>query len=330
MSRPRTPLDPAKVERVRRYLSVATDAGFRLAAVLHRMKSAGFQIESRQDTVQKFKQRERDTLSEPNDLDEMLRFFTQHPTGIQMVGMISVGADNSATLSKPTAPEQLVYLAAAGTPKPENLTRGIRLASIAIEGSQWGLGSVFASVTVACGNWRGLTVERGRIVMECHPAMLTLECDNGWSEPRQVISTTFGGSKVLLVRGGSTRYDPFWDVAGIAGPVGKFMTDGSFAHVEGLLPGSEIVVTFGTWLGDIGDAPSGQELPKIEEVGAIDGLVILGADEIGRPIQEDARGYKRRLISEIRKAALGADSDSYVELSRCVLRAVERVTGDEN
>ena len=155
MSRPRIQLDPAKVASVRRYWSVATDAGFSLPAVLHRMKSADFQIESHQDTVQKFKQGERDTLSEPKDLDEMLRFFTQHPSGLLMVGMISVGADNSETLSKPTAPKQLVYLAPAGTPDPENLTRGIRLASIAIAGTQWGLGCVFASITVGCSNWDG-------------------------------------------------------------------------------------------------------------------------------------------------------------------------------
>ena len=53
-------------------------------------------------------------------------------------------------------------LAAAGTPKPENLTGTIRLATIVIEGSQWGDDTVYGFVTVSCENWEGSAVRRGR------------------------------------------------------------------------------------------------------------------------------------------------------------------------
>ncbi len=314
--------DQEKEELVRSALKAATKMRANLEALLDMMRTDGFDIKSPAHTVQKFKSGERSLQT--GDLEKMFRYF--HGTDYGQVILKRAGIAsrkipaNILTTSSAPLPQRI---AAASPPRPENLTGSIRLASILIEGTQWGRGTVCTSITVACADWHGCAVQRGRVEMDPHPGRLADDGINGLPEAIVVTAQGYGRTgQVAVARGCSTAYDPFWDVTGIGMPIGRFTTDGDFAPLEGLSPGTNVTVTFGTWLGDIEPMNSAPDAVPGDDTSATDGLALVNADKSDSRMT-DPKGYKRRLISIIRSTALNARPDGYVELSKCTLEIVE-------
>lgn len=226
-------------------------------------------------------------------------------------------------LEAPTStPELPIRIAAGSRTGPECLTGTIRLASISLEGSQWGRGTVGISITVGCSAWHGFAVQRGRVAMDPGSGALTREGEASWAQPRELTTTAYGRpGKVVATFGGSTRNDPFWDLHGVDTPIGKFESSPEFAPLEWVRPGTEISVTFGTWLGDVqvqATSSSSDEWAMLT-----DGLAPVNTDWPEQPQIDDPKGFKRRLISIIRSTGLNAGPDGYVELSRCKLLVAE-------
>lgn len=224
--------------------------------------------------------------------------------------------------TSPSSPSQLpVRIAAGSRPMLECLTKTIRLASVSIEGAQWGLGTASFSITVGCGDWHGFAVQRGRVAMDPGSGALTREGEAYWAQPRELTTNAYGRPGMVLADlGGSTRYDPFWDLLGIGSPIGHFESTPDFAPLEGLQPGIQITVTFGTWLGDVqqqAPSPSDDEWPMLT-----DGLAPVSTERLEHLRIDDPKAFKRRLISLIRNTGLDAGPDGYVELSRCRLLVV--------
>jgi len=205
----------------------------------------------------------------------------------------------------------------AGTPRITNLTSGMHIASVAIEGSQWGFGTVGIAVTIACPSWHGFAVQRGRVVMDPHPGRLTEQAEGYWSEVREYTTEAYGRpGKAVVMLGYCTRLDPYWEVAGKDSPIGKFATGPEFAPLEGLSPGDRVTVTFGTWLGDMQDCEAVVEAGSGDASFLTDGLAAITRSENSTLIT-DVEAKKRRLIALIRQTGLKSAPDGYTELVTC-------------
>ena len=268
-------------------------------------------------------------LSDEQDFHELHSFLTVHE-----VGMFLRGAKREASLSHGNAkpdggrrpvevPSQMMLrIRQAGPPVLENLTGKIELATIVIEGSQWGPGNVWLDVTIACADWHGYAVQRGRIGIKPNPGKASCG-DAYWNAPREYLTQGYGRKgKVTVTLGCCTDYNPFWDVAGVDMPIGKFSTGPEFAWLNGLSPGDQVSAAFGTWLSDVQQSGSLLVAGDAQDALLTDGLapVKLALDETA---VDDPKGYKRRLISIIRATGLDVAPDGYVELSRCAIRVEE-------
>ncbi len=306
-------------ELVLRGLMAAQDVGTGVQKLLTKMKTEGFDIRSSDELVAKYKTGQRSLKT--GDVARMQGYFTKTEFGRFLLGVAGGSTVTASVAGKAAPPAALpVKIGAAGTAKPECLTGNIRLASIAIEGSQWGAGTVGISVTIGCGDLGGYAVQRGRVAMDPGSGWLTQGGEAYWAEPREFETRAYGQpGKVTVTLGCSTRYDPFWDMAGAGMPIGKFESGGDFAPLEGLRPGTEITVRFGTWLGDVHDVNANSDLSEDDWAFLIDGLGPVKPASQTAQI-DDPKGIKRRLISFIRGTGLDAGPDGYVELSRCTLR----------
>lgn len=313
-------------EQVRSFLDTAWEPhGVSIKAIRNLMLKEKLEITSSVDTIRAFKKDSSRSLTGKDDLGNMYRFFTACPAGIALCGKETIAAsvpEMASATTPPTEPTQ-ARLTAAALPKPECLTGTIRLASIAIEGSQWGAGTVGISVAIGCDDWRGFAVQRGRVAMDPGSGRLTRGGEAYWSEPREFTTRAYGQpGKIIATIGCSTRYDPYWDLVGVGMPIGKFESDADFAPLEELQPGTVITVTFGTWLGDVQDANDVSGSDDEDWAVSTDGFGPVKSASQAEAIV-DAKGFKRRLISIIRGTGLNAGPDGYVELSRCKLLIAE-------
>lgn len=313
-------------EDVRSFLETAWKPhGVSIQAIRNLMIKENLEIISSVDTIRQFKKDSSRKLTGEDDLRNMYQFFTAHPAGMALCVREATDSRLQKTINTSLQPKQTswVRIAAAGVAKPECLTGNIRLASITIEGSQWGAGTVGLSVTIGCDDLRGFAVQRGRVAMDPGSGRLTRDGETYWALPREFTTSAYGQlGKVVATLRCSTRYDPFWDIIGVGLPIGKLETGADFAPLEGLQPGTEITVTFGTWLGDVYDASTKSDLSDHEWSFQTDGLAPV------KPLpsttsMEDPERFKRHLISLIRRTGLNAGPDGYVELSRCKLLVTE-------
>jgi hypothetical protein len=314
--------DSQTEELVLRGLRAAQEVGTGVEALIKRMRAAGYDIKSSYHLVNKYKTGQRSLKS--GDVEKMHRFFTKTDFGQFLLGGAGLPAATASVASKVEPPASLLAkISAAGTAKPECLTGTIRLASISIEGTQWGLGTVGISVTIGCEDWFGFAVQRGRVAMDPGSGSLTRDGEAYWAAPREFTTRAYGrAGKVIATLGCSTRYDPFWDLIGFGMPIGKFESDPEFAPLEGLRPGAQITVTFGTWLGDVDAANAEKATDDDDRALLTDGFGPVNSDSQPEAIVDD-KGFKRRLISIIRGTGLNAGPDGYVELSRCKLLVAE-------
>jgi hypothetical protein len=201
--------------------------------------------------------------------------------------------------------------------KPENSAIA-ELAALSVNGVQPGEGTLSLEFTLACGVWRGASIAQGLVTLDMNPAMLSKQCVAAWRGTTKTTATMAeDGSKgrVSLAFGG-TELSPFWRVTAMDGAIGTFSQDPGFAALEGLAPGTEVKMTFGTWLCDIED--SDDDL-------AGDGLLLIDATGQEQPVlPEQLSARKRRLISIIRKSVLNARPDGYVALAAHTLAIVEK------
>ncbi len=259
----------------------------------------------RRDTAKAFAERYR------------LHLQAQGRPGPQVVGEEPPAQPRDADTAKDAARQLMPRIGPAGSPKVTNLTSTMRVASLAIDGGQWGFGTVGLAVTIACPPWHGFAVQRARVVMDPHPGRLSEQAERYWSEAREYTTEAYGrpGTAVVML-GYCTRLDPFWEVSGKNTPIGKFATGPEFAPLEGLSPGDRVTVTFGTWLGDVQDCEAVVEAADGDASFLTDGLARTAPSENTAMIT-DIEGKKRRLIALIRQTGLNSAPDGFTELVTC-------------
>lgn len=255
--------------------------------------------------------------------------YAQHMSGLDQArravprGAEPVTANDEAVVGRPT-----VRLAPGPHQPVKQLTRTIKLASVSIEGQQWGEGSVALLLTLACNKFRELTVVRGRITIAPGAGRMTSQSFADWQVPRTLTGGLPGQSFRVVVERGGTRFDPHLDISGTDGPIGTIVMDSDLPALEDLSPGDEVVVTFGTWLADVGTGLQTEGAMEVESTAfGSDGLGIVDKD--GRLISiqtETLTAYQRWAIAMIRQDALGeAGRDGYIELSSHILRIGSRL-----
>lgn len=231
---------------------------------------------------------------------------------------VSRGADPFAANGEAAGRRQTVRLAPGPHQPVKQLTRTMKLASVSVEGQQWGEGSVALLLTLACNKFRELTVLRGRITFALGAGRMTSQSFGDWQVPRTLTGGLSGHSFRVVVERGGTRFDPHLDISGIDGPIGTIVMDSDLPALEDLAPGDEVVVTFGTWLADVGTAlqTEGAAEPEGTAFGN-DGLGIVDKDGRLISVPTDAlTAYQRWAITKIREDALGeAGPDGYLELT---------------
>lgn len=202
------------------------------------------------------------------------------------------------------------------------LTRTIKLASVSIEGQQWGEGSVAILLTLACNKYRELSVVRGRITIAPGTGRMTSQSFANWQVPRTLTGGLPGHTIRVVVERGGTRFDPHLDISGVDGPIGTVVMDSDLPALEDLAPGDEVVVTFGTWLADVGTGLQAEGATVESAAFGSDGLGVVDKDGKSISVPPDAlTAYQRWAIAIIRQDALGeAGRDGYIELSTHVLR----------
>ena len=205
----------------------------------------------------------------------------------------------------------------------KNLLRTIKLASVSIDGHQWGEGSVAIELELACNPWKQMTVLRGRIRIEPSAGRMTVQSFTDWQTPKTVGGHGFGHPTRVVIERGGTRRDPHLDISGIDGPIGTITISELMPALEGLSPGDQVVVTFGTWLSDIdgssGDASQAElasELYDTDSLGHLDSNGRLKTETTDR-----LTALHLRAIDWIRQdAQFDAGPDGYVEVSSHTLR----------
>ncbi|MGD9802556.1 MAG: hypothetical protein AB7U78_03975 [Hyphomicrobiaceae bacterium] len=244
--------------------------------------------------------------------------YAQHMSGLDQArravprGAEPVTANDEAAVGRPT-----VKLGPGPHQPVKQLTRTIKLASVSIEGQQWGEGSVALLLTLACNKFRELTVIRGRIEISPGAGRMTMPSYLEWQAPKAVAGHATGRANKVMIERGGTRLDPHLDITGVDGPIGTIVFDGDLPAFEGLVPGDEIAVTFGTWLADVGTSWQLDNAAQPEgNAFGIDSLGVLSKD--GKLIAErteELTAYKRWAIGIIRQDTLGeAGPDGYLEL----------------
>jgi hypothetical protein len=202
--------------------------------------------------------------------------------------------------------------------KPSSLVAD--LASVMIDGSQFGSGSVAISATISCGpgviSNAHFGIKCGRIELHCFPGVATMETFETWLAKGQQIQGTHG--KVRLSLAAATPALPAWLVAAAGPTIGTFNLDPSFASLEELAPGDEIELRFGTWLSAIGELDAGAVLENISLL-SHDGKELLGK-------HSRLSDRKRRIIECLRKSVLQTDKNGYVTLASHVLQVAEAST----
>lgn len=220
-----------------------------------------------------------------------------------------------------TQPTGVVRLAPGLVQPVTPLTRTIKLASVSIEGQQWGDGTVSLYLTLACNRWRGMTVLRGQIHIKPTPGKMTKLSYKDWPQPKTAMGHGFGRKTQVVITGGGSPYDPHLEITGLDGPIGTIALEPDLPGFEGLSPGDEVIVTFGTWLADV-DTDSGSSTATSEDPFGSDGLGLLDKDGnvIVQP-SETLTAHQHRAIALIRQETqFDAGPDGYVDLSTHTLR----------
>lgn len=321
---------PQMIAATRDYLDRAVHSGVTLKGVIQQVRKCGLELNSEYDTIRKFRTGERDALSTEEDYFTFYTFFTEHAEGRFLVRSKNVEPNDSqeqaiSPVAGKSGHEIMMHpIGPVGTPRVTNLTNGMRVASLSVEGSQWGFGTVGLAVTIACPAWHGFAVQRGLVVMDPHPGRLSEHAEQYWAEQREFRTEAYGRpGRVEIVLGYCTRLDPFWEVTGKGTPIGKFSTGPEFAPLEGLSPGDRVTVTFGTWLGDLQDSESAEVATADDATFLTDGLAPANATADAAKIA-DIEGKKRRLIALIRQTGLNSASDGYTDLVKCEIDIGER------
>jgi hypothetical protein len=237
---------------------------------------------------------------------------------------IAIPSPRTAATPASTEVGRAVVRLGPGVREPvKNLTKSIKLASVSIEGQQWGDGSVVALLTLACNRWRKMTLTRGRVQIFPDPGRMTVRSYEELQKAPITAGFAFGQKVQVAIEIGGTENDPHIDISGIYGPIGKVTLDERAPTLEGLAPGDTVTVRFGTWLQDVAtDDQQGGEPQASSD--PYDRDVLEYIDRDGKLIEEafeQLGEYKLKAIALVRQAILlEPGSDGYVELSEHTLR----------
>jgi plasmid maintenance system antidote protein VapI len=200
------------------------------------------------------------------------------------------------------------------TPRPSKITG---LVAVEIDGSQFGPGTAAIDAMISCGMPIVLhahtTIKSGRIELKC-PGMLTKSARDAWLCKSRQVTGTCGPVHIVFEAG--TRDTAGWRLTAEGASIGTVVLDPDFAALEGLAPGDEITLEFGTWLPDIRETGG--------DPATTDGLALVDGQGVELPIpRAEVSKMKQRIITCIRKELLPADNSGYVVLASHVLNVVE-------
>jgi hypothetical protein len=197
------------------------------------------------------------------------------------------------------------------------------LVAVEIDGSQFGPGTAAIDAMISCGMPIILhaftTIQSGRIELKCSPAMLTKNALEGWRCKPRSVTGSCGAVHISFEAG--TREAPGWRLTADGASIGMVLLDPDFVALEGLAPGDEITLEFGTWLPDIQETNGAS---ADDSLLTADGLVLVGGNGVELAIPEaEVSKRKQRIIACIRKGLLPVDNNGYVGLASHVLKVVE-------
>lgn len=201
------------------------------------------------------------------------------------------------------------------------------LAGIAIDGHQFGVGTVNIDLEVTCGSpyVHGclVTVQAGLVELDCgSKGRLTKESWRGWLS-RSPLRLENAHGFITLDCAGGARNKPVWRLAADGASIGNIVIDPDFAVLEDLVAGDSITARFGTWLMDIQTA--GEDERRDDG-----GVTLRQRDGSQFPLAtQEYSAVKRRVLDCIAKQAIPAE-DGYVTLATHVLEVVEEelITND--
>jgi hypothetical protein len=217
------------------------------------------------------------------------------------------------------ASERKADVRIAGGPRQKTVKSRIDgLASVEIQGHQFGRGTAAIELSISCGQpevyGKGITIKSGRVELICYPAMLSKGSHRRWMKDDGKVVGNKG--PVIIAFEAGTRDAPAWRLTAEGPSIGNIELDPDFAVLEDLSPGDEIVVILSTWLSDV------------EETDESDSEAISIVEPDGSKLsipKERLSVAKQRIITHLRKRLLPSDNNGYVELARHTLRIVEAV-----
>jgi hypothetical protein len=233
---------------------------------------------------------------------------------------------------KPLRQRQNGLLLSRGPRQEPSRSKIVGLASVEVDGYQFGSGTASIEVVVSCGMvpilGRNTTIQRALIELDltqdCGAAILTDESYMGWL--KSPLRNEIGSHGAIAIHyGGGDRSKPIWHlVAGKAG-IGNLILEPGFATAEGLTPGDAITVRLGTWLMDIQEADANCFTAADN---LIDSIALVGGDgtELTAAVPE-LSALKRNVIACIRKTLL-PDDNGYVVVASHTLHVVEVARDD--
>ena len=195
-------------------------------------------------------------------------------------------------------------LLARGTRQQPTTSNISGLASIEIDGAQFGYGTVDISIELSCGvvtlQGRQISIKSGRVELDCTKGELSEESRKLLRGPRRELSGSKG--TVILQNQAGVRNRPAIRLDSATGTIGDIDLEPGLLAFHELRPDSVITVKFVTWLMDI------QELDEVADApaaGFADGVAIVEADgsEAMLP-SENLSVLKRKVIAVLRKEVL--------------------------
>ena len=181
------------------------------------------------------------------------------------------------------------------------------LASVEIDGHQFGRGTADIEVVISCGtpivSGRTISIQNAQLELDCGSALLSEHSYRHWLKQEKLEVKNNSKANIAVKYGGGTRERPNWWLSAEKGGIGNLELEPGFVALASVAPGDRITVRLGTWLMDLQEVQKDGDLDGAEFVPGVIAIRRDGANS--RLTSSELSALKRNLIG-----ALGKSEDS--------------------